>query len=67
MEISFDELKIRFPSGEKTTDITCEVCPVNVFKIKPDETSHNFIDLSADPLEISFPSGEKATEYTASR
>jgi hypothetical protein len=53
-----------FPSGEKATLVTYEVCPSRVSRDRPVCKFHNFTVLSHDPEAIYFPSGEKVTLVT---
>ena len=55
---------MRVPSGEKATEKTERVWPLNIFTIAPVEASHTRTDLSFEPETMRVPSGEKATEET---
>jgi hypothetical protein len=56
---------IRLPSGEKATDKTQPVCPVNGWPSgAPVSESQMRTVLSDEPDAIRLPSGEKATDET---
>ena len=55
------------PSGEKTTENTAPLCPLNVRLNFPVRASHNFTSRSQAPLANVLLSGEKATEVTSWR
>jgi len=53
MELSYDPLKMRFPSGEKQTKVTPLESTWKLFKA-PEIISHNLMELSFDPLKMKF-------------
>ena len=64
IELSFDPLNMRLPSGEKKTELTDLERPSNAFNKEPELLSHNCMELLYDPLNMRIVSGEKKTEGT---